>query len=392
MRNKSIILTKILKNIIIILVILLAGSSIIITCNADKGENLQIDTIQEINENELFKISVLDPEDTESDTPYLIDVEIEFNNEYYFITDEDQNREISIRAPLVEENTTIKIKARKTGYNSDEKEILIKNVDQINLHTLTITPQDYIIEGEEQFFVKITDENGNTVDNVKVYIQSTNQEPSYTKNGVAYLTAPKNRESIKIYAIKDGYNRGSIDIKIKLDKGLFQQIISNKYFPIFIAVVILITVILYVDFKQKKSIFTRARQITSENTIQKYLGKNHTEEKSEKMTKSSTLNEGFRFDNKPDSKVEEIRISRPKKDKELSPINTKNEQKPEKRNITNSQNDKYEWFKGTDEVRYEIDKLTGEIDEEGLDKWFEGLDSLKEKLNKKIKKEKEENN
>ena len=46
-------------------------------------------------------------------------------------------------------------------------------------------------------------------------------------------------------------------------------------------------------------------------------------------------------------------------------------------------------------MRYEIDKLTGEIDEEGVDKWFEGVDDIKKKIDEKMKKKKqkeEENN
>ena len=34
----------------------------------------------------------------------------------------------------------------------------------------------------------------------------------------------------------------------------------------------------------------------------------------------------------------------------------------------------------------EIEKLTGDVDENNIDKWFEGVDSLKDKVNAKIKK------
>ena len=43
-------------------------------------------------------------------------------------------------------------------------------------------------------------------------------------------------------------------------------------------------------------------------------------------------------------------------------------------------------------MRYEIDKLTGEVDEEGLDKWFEGVSDLKVKIDEKIKKKDKKKN
>ena len=46
----------------------------------------------------------------------------------------------------------------------------------------------------------------------------------------------------------------------------------------------------------------------------------------------------------------------------------------------------YDWFEGTDHLRYEIDKLTGEIDEEGVDKWVEGVEGLQDKINERVKK------
>ena len=46
----------------------------------------------------------------------------------------------------------------------------------------------------------------------------------------------------------------------------------------------------------------------------------------------------------------------------------------------------YDWFEGTSNARYEIDKITGEIDEDGVDKWIEGRDNIRSKIDEKIKK------
>ncbi len=56
--------------------------------------------------------------------------------------------------------------------------------------------------------------------------------------------------------------------------------------------------------------------------------------------------------------------------------------------LTKDEND---WFKGTDDIRYEIDKLTGKIDENSIDKWFEGYDDIKDKINERIKKKDKSN-
>ena len=87
-----------------------------------------------------------------------------------------------------------------------------------------------------------------------------------------------------------------------------------------------------------------------------------------------------------DLKVEEIRITRPSKDKEIVPIKTKEDETEKVINRKKNQQHDYDWFKGTDDIRYEIDKLTGEVDEEGADKWYEGVDNLKEKIDEKMKK------
>ena len=46
----------------------------------------------------------------------------------------------------------------------------------------------------------------------------------------------------------------------------------------------------------------------------------------------------------------------------------------------------YDWFEGDDDARYQIQKATGEVDETGKDKWFEGVGDLKEKIDERVKK------
>ena len=82
------------------------------------------------------------------------------------------------------------------------------------------------------------------------------------------------------------------------------------------------------------------------------------------------------------SKIEEIRINRYRKNKEIVSLDP---------DINNNSNTKkngvsdLKWFKGRDDIRYKIDKKTGEIDEKGKDKWFEGTDDIRKKIDEKIK-------
>jgi hypothetical protein len=96
--------------------------------------------------------------------------------------------------------------------------------------------------------------------------------------------------------------------------------------------------------------------------------------------------DNVRVQQNEDSRVEEIRISRPKKEKDIVPVKTVEDEIDKVIHKKKNRKQKHDWFIGHDELRYEIDKLTGEIDEKGLDKWYDGLDDVKEKINEKVKK------
>ena len=50
-----------------------------------------------------------------------------------------------------------------------------------------------------------------------------------------------------------------------------------------------------------------------------------------------------------------------------------------------NKNDDYEWFNGTEYMKYKINKLTGEVDEKSADNWFVGEDIVRFKVDKKLK-------
>jgi len=368
------------------------------TCHA-QGEEIAIlltdlddQSITQITEGESFKISVYDPE--LDINPFLVDVEITFNNTNYTITNETENSEIIIKAPLVNEDKSFKITANK-GYLTNQTTIIVKDTDiHENKTSLIIAPPPDIIESDKDFYVTVTDDTTeeNLISGVTVYIVNHyDQRDTTDSSGRAYFHAPKNKEEITIYATKEGYTKGSIELRVISSESWWKGLIENEYFVFSIAILILISVIIFVHFRQKKSIEKRTSEITKEKQMEKYGFKKDADPQSnnnDPNVKSSSIDEVIRVNSNPESKVEEIRISKPRKEKKVVPIKTE-EEKAEK--IVSEKKNKmhnYEWFEGKEDVKYEIDKLTGEIDEEGLDKWFEGVDNLKQKIDEKVKKDK----
>ena len=343
---------------------------------------------EEIYEEKNFSVSVLDPEliDVEEiDSPYLSDVQIEFNEKNYYI---DENLEVTIKAPEVTQNQIFTIKAVKEGYTTAYKNITIHNVQN---NKLEIIHDDYIVDAGKKFSVQILDEDGYLVSGAEVYIQNS-VEPSSISNdkGIATLTAPDDKEYLTIIANKQGYDYASQNFYVNIQPPWWESTIKNQYFPIFIGVILLISAIIFVNFRQKRSIYSRSKEISDQNTLKKYdlnaevkITTNKNIEPQETQYYSRDI---VRSQKGEDSKIEEIRITRPCKEKEIIPVENVEDATYKIINRKKSKKDENEWFKGTDDIRYEIDKLTGQIDEKTVDKWFEGYDDIKDKIDNRIKK------
>jgi len=237
----------------------------------------------------------------------------------------------------------------------------------------------------ERFAVTVTDENGNPIEGATVGIQSYTGKDSLDTTdaeGHAWLVAPEGRDEIIIKAQKLGYVAGTSTLGINNNPGFWESLLQSPYTPIVIAVIILLFAIVFVNLRQKKSIDTRAREISKEQALKRYgaHGKIVSISSSEKTGKLVD-----RYGSQG-PKIEEIRISRPRKDKKI--ISVESEKEEVKKVIPRKPKRKYdyEWFEGTDDIRYEIDRITGEIDEERLDKWFEGIDEIRAKIDEKVKK------
>lgn len=334
--------------------------------------NTNDEPINQIEENTYFKISVYN-----STSVFLSNVTIKFNNETYPINDESS--EIEIRAPEVDKNTTFEILASKQGYETVNSTITV-----LNIPVLIITHYGgYIVDAGERFSVKVTEdsENGKPVQGATVAIQNViGSETMTDEYGRAFLTAPKNKERITIIATKPGYQYGKQDIEITPVPDIFGEIVNSKYFLIFVAVLILFSAIIFVHYRQRKYAYISS----FDKPIKEKTADRVTHGGSEGHAKNieDTIDTAVKIKSNKNPKIEEIRIIQPKKDKDritLKPDEKENDEKTKKPKDT-------DWFQGTDEIRYEIDRLTGEIDEEGKDKWFEGIESIRDKIDEKMKK------
>ena len=386
-------------NILLILLIMIIFllNSICTTISADEGisisvTNLEDEQIYEIYEKKNFKVSVIDFDKYPEKTPYLTNFTIEFNGEKYYISDQTPNSEIVLSAPEVEDDVTYDI----VVYNdtvTESIEFKVKNIIELNIESKS----GRIIAEGKMFSVEVTD-GSNPIEGVTVYIQSVQDydksEGVTDSKGIAILRAPTNREEITVVAEYEE-STTSILLTVEMEPTFFEELIGNKYTPYIFAFTILILVILYVNYRQKKSVYARAQEITKQKKIDRYVLSDKYEKSTEDKDKDIYQNKTSSLDrvrssSNPDSKIEEIRISRPSKKKEVVPIKTDEEKTKDiltkKKNEINKNNQ--DWFEGKDDIKYEINKLTGEVDEEGLDKWFEGVEGLKEKIDKKEKKDK----
>jgi hypothetical protein len=262
-------------------------------------------------------------------------------------------------------------------------------------HELSITLDGsiYTVKANEKFSVVVKNETGKSVSGATVGIQGGMGVVETTNiDGRAWLTAPGDRTEITIKAQKEGYQYATTTVKIDTSPGLIEILMQNQYTPIALAVIAVIVVIVLVNLRQRKQIDVRTKKISKEQTLKRHSshGAVVSLQPSVKIENQPVNQygptENIDIESKRGPKVEEIRISRPRKEKEIVPINAEEEKVDEAIPRKVRRRHEYDWFEGTDDIRYEIDKITGKIDEEGADKWFEGIDDIRAKVDEKIKK------
>ena len=405
MRKKIYLKTKGDYVAILYILSILLFSNIFISNLADAQEEELIlditgesyEQIDEIFEGEQFLVSTYIL--SESGLPtYQVGVEVEFNGKIYQITIEDENFEINIDAPQVSEDTMFTVKASKTGFTSDSVTINVLDKPQ-----LIIIPDGnaYTVEANKQFSVKVTDENGKPVMGATVGIQSCTGEDyikSTDNNGRAWLVAPEGHSEITLIAQKDGYtNCKPVILGVNTNPGVIELLTENPYVPIFIAIVLLVLAILFVNLRQKKTMGKIPDRISKEQSSKRYNTDGRKNLPPSYITVGKTVDqykskENTQIEPKREPKVEEIRIHRSSKDKKIASISDEsNGERKISPHKTIGKHD-YGWFEGTNNIRYEIDKITGKIDEEGADKWFEGTSDIRAKIDEKVRKKNKEKN
>ncbi len=346
-----------------------------------QGAQMEIDAPSEVYSEETFQVSIYDPDIT-TGSPYLNEVTINFNGAQYEI-DADSDS-VSIQAPSVTKDTEYTISASKTGYPNVETTITVSKK-----LSLIVIPEKQTVKENERFAVKVTDSEGNKISGATVTIQNYGSTETTDPDGYVWLRAPEDREKIKVIATKNGYEQGSSTIGVNTNPSIIQQILQSPYTPVFIAVALLILAIIVVNIRQKRSIDYRAKEITNEKVLNKYSPSPHGVIIPSPADEKEEIRGQTGMSKKPGPKVEEIRISRPRKDKEIFSINReKREEKRKVMPVQTRQKSESDWFEGKDDLKYEIDKMTGEIDEEELDKWFEGTKDIQDKINERVKKKK----
>ena len=253
---------------------------------------------------------------------------------------------------------------------------------------LIVISEDSVVDAQEIFSVVVKDKDDNPIEDATVFIQSVYSSSETTnKDGRVWLNAPGDRTEITIIAQKEGYEDGSTTIKVNIPLSLLELILSPDAL-IVIAVILLISAIIFVNLRRRKSINVRAKEISDDQNLIRHgvHGTVISDSTFEETKHRAELGENIYVEGKRGPKVEEIRISRPRKDKNVVSVEAEEEENKNvvDRKIRRRYN--YDWFEGTDNIRYEIDKITGEIDEEGKDKWFEGIDDIRAKIDEKLKK------
>jgi hypothetical protein len=258
--------------------------------------------VNEVYEQETFIVSVYVIE--EGGMPsYLTDVIIQFGENSYQIPSGEENPEILIDAPKVSKDSDYYIQASKVGYNSNSTILTV--LDKIQL---VISPDTYTVEALKQFSVLVTDNDGKPISGVTVGVESFTGQGSIgttNENGRVWLVPPEDRDEINIIAQKQGYEDAiPVTLGVNTNPSFIDTFIQNQYFPVLIAFLLLGAAILFVNFRHRKS-----------NPL--FKGKDSRKENilNPRKSKTNVKSESRSID--PGPRIEEIRITRNKDNKNV---------------------------------------------------------------------------
>ena len=173
-----------------------------VTYTTGELDSLDVSNPSSVIENESFTVTVTSGGDA------VANAEIEFVGETSYT---EQDGTSSIKAPLVESDTSYSLYVYKDGYIDSTSSILVLDNDT-PIPELDIAVPSSVLEGES-FDVKVADENGAPVDGANVDFLG---EPFISSNGWVTLVAPLVVSDcyFDITASKDGYVDGSGSILV----------------------------------------------------------------------------------------------------------------------------------------------------------------------------------
>jgi hypothetical protein len=372
-------------SLIVLLLVINSVSTPIVSAQNEPALIIEIDdsnTENEIIENTIFEGKNYDViVNTRNETGPIFDI-LGVNISFLGVSYNTSTEFVTLQAPLYEKYKSFNITATKDGYLKAELEItVIKG-------KLSIVADRGTIEEKKEFQVAVKDQDNKPVANASVYVTPEANPVKTDIQGVAYVLAPDveiaTTETIQVN--KSGYFPGSTNIRIENTEGFAFDLTDPQFLqilPILIAVLVVIFAIVYVLWRQK-----RTPMIQHQTTRVKPAAMLHTyqqENQQQRLKNKPTIfsEEQDVSISAPQSRVEEIRISAKgkKKNTSISSEVLKSDPVPE-----NQKKEQNEWFKGQDYLRYKIDELTGEIDQNTDGKWFEGKHDIKYKVDEALKK------
>ena len=336
--------------------------------------------ISEVYENEYFMVSAYLLDD-QGFPQFQANVMISFNDHIYETTEDDI--EVLLVAPPVSSDAVLNISASKEGCVGANASLTV-----LHRLLLILTPETFTVEGGHHFSIVVTDETGAPVSGVIVGIQNDKGEDSVdttNTDGRAWLVAPEDRREIIILAQKEGYLDGSRMLRVNIPLGIIERVLHHPFTPIVIAMVLLVAVLGIVYIRQRRTSPLSPQNFKDEAPFPPTRKPGTITSKSLStpvMTTKQSTATNVDLGGKP--KVEEIRISRPGKEKNIFPVGQTNPSSMplKKKPIKGARCD---WFEGTEDFRYQIDKMTGKIDETKTDKWFEGTSDIRKKIVEALK-------
>jgi len=308
---------------------------------------------------------------------------------------------INFTAPNFDQHNEFIIRASKQGFESSEKQVLVSKGE------LIITFDRETVEEQGSFCITVTDQNNNAIPEAIAYLTNYNDISEITDtNGKAYIRAPQVSQDsdIPITVVKSGYQSNTRTLRvIHTQNTIVHTILSSilNISPIIIAFILLLLSIIIVKIRKNKpgKLPSKTQKTCTIRNKKMMPPKNH--KKQTKDTIYTTQQTSPAKENKASitskgSHVEIIRIrNNDCKQKEVKQlIEPKKQIKKDPKKQFTSKKSEYEWFNGTEYMKYKIDKLTGDENQSCVDKWFEGEDMFQFKLDKKVtdKKQKKKQN